>query len=718
MARVPTTTMLSFVAVLIVGCGDPPKDDTGPSNDDTGDSEQVRDRDGDGVPSDEDCDDLDPDLFPGNVDICNGRDDDCDQEIDEDPDISWFLDADGDGFGDPSQELGVSCEATEGYVSNAADCDDADLAIYPGAVEACDRIDNDCDGEVDEGAATYVAVDGRAEGMGTVEDPMESIQDAIDDGAVCVAVGPGAYSERIVVADGPLWLFSQEGSGNTIIDGDSGGSVLTLRGGDDIAIEGFTIQGGSADMGAGLRVTGGKAAFADLVLTGNSAGSYGGGASLENAEVTFDGLSVSDNTAGGGGAGLYVEGGQVDIVNGEIEDNEAYYGAGLMAGSTTLSMTASALRQNIAAYGGGGGYLYDTTFTFDGGEVSLNEVDDAFGGGLVLYDCSSSITGATIDGNSSYSEDGGGIYTQAGDLWLQGTTFSDNVVTYGSGGGLFASYGTVVQFDDLTFDGNYATYGAAGGIYLYSAEMSGTGLYLYGNSVGSSNGGGFLADYQSSLYVDGGVIEGNFGYSFGAGVVDGSVGVLQHVQVLNNDATYVGGLGVRDSGELILENVVLHGNSDGSATGGSSYYGAALTAYNSSYLYCNFVTLVGTQGRYALRLLSSSSLELHNSIVAFNSGYGLELSQSSASYLSGGYNDFYDNLYGNIYYDSNAQYAIEGAKSIAQDPAFSAYSGDASRDDLHLTSGSPCEDAGNPSYDDADGSNADMGAYGGPGSDW
>jgi hypothetical protein len=53
---------------------------------------------------------------------------------------------------------------------------------------------------------------------------------------------------------------------------------------------------------------------------------------------------------------------------------------------------------------------------------------------------------------------------------------------------------------------------------------------------------------------------------------------------------------------------------------------------------------------------------------------------------------------------------------------FVAYSDDGvlSNDDLHLNSYSALIDAGDPSttYDDADGSTNDVGAYGGPQSDW
>ncbi len=85
--------------------------------------------------------------------ICNGEDDDCDGEVDEEAtDASvWYPDGDGDGYGveDPSTE---ACEAPSGYVAEeyatggASDCDDSDEDINPGADETWyDGVDQNCD---------------------------------------------------------------------------------------------------------------------------------------------------------------------------------------------------------------------------------------------------------------------------------------------------------------------------------------------------------------------------------------------------------------------------------------------------------------------------------------------------------------------------------------------------------------------------------------------
>jgi hypothetical protein len=99
-----------------------------PDTDGDGDLDCVdNDDDGDGSLDGDDCEPLDWEVFPGNTEVCNLIDDDCDGNVDN---------VDGDG---------------DGYTVCADDCDDTDPAINPGETEICDTLDNNCDGSVDEG---------------------------------------------------------------------------------------------------------------------------------------------------------------------------------------------------------------------------------------------------------------------------------------------------------------------------------------------------------------------------------------------------------------------------------------------------------------------------------------------------------------------------------------------------------------------------------------
>jgi hypothetical protein len=98
----------------------------------------------------DDCHDADPDINPDGVEVCDDWDNDCDGEINEDLDRTFYTDADGDGYGDAESTV-EDCAAPEGYVDDDTDCDDTSAEVNPGADEVpFDRVDNDCDGEVDE----------------------------------------------------------------------------------------------------------------------------------------------------------------------------------------------------------------------------------------------------------------------------------------------------------------------------------------------------------------------------------------------------------------------------------------------------------------------------------------------------------------------------------------------------------------------------------------
>ncbi len=120
------------------------------------------------VADDSDCDDGAAGINPAASEICDGIDNDCDGVVDPDTSTdasSWYLDGDGDGYGN-ALAVSATCTQPTGYVSDATDCDDVDPYSNPGATETCDLADNDCDGVVDEEVTSTWYADSDGDGWG------------------------------------------------------------------------------------------------------------------------------------------------------------------------------------------------------------------------------------------------------------------------------------------------------------------------------------------------------------------------------------------------------------------------------------------------------------------------------------------------------------------------------------------------------------------------
>ena len=153
----------------LFACGD--KDGTTPE-----DSEPI-DADGDGFEESIDCDDDDPDVFPGAAEVCDGIDNNCDASIDEGLLVSAWPDEDGDGSGAAEGEA-ASCPGLDGWVENFSDCDDEDENVHPEASEVCDEVDNDCNGLTDEGLTGEMYPDADGDGFGETDAGQEVCLDA------------------------------------------------------------------------------------------------------------------------------------------------------------------------------------------------------------------------------------------------------------------------------------------------------------------------------------------------------------------------------------------------------------------------------------------------------------------------------------------------------------------------------------------------------------
>ena len=201
----------------------------GEDNDCDGDVDEGigNDLDGDGhTDCSGDCDDTDADVYPGATELCNYGDDDCNginddgflvggQYVDvahcgacgNDCAAYGFVNADPYCDTTPAvPECAPTCWAGF-YDANGNPDDGCECEVIGGVDEPFDGLDHDCDGaDGDHGDAIHVSTTGDPAGTGAIGDPLDSIQDGVDEavlqGLAWVLVAEGTYVESVELASG------------------------------------------------------------------------------------------------------------------------------------------------------------------------------------------------------------------------------------------------------------------------------------------------------------------------------------------------------------------------------------------------------------------------------------------------------------------------------------------------------------------------------------
>ena len=200
-----------------------------------------------------DCDDSDPTINPDKREECDGIDNNCDGEVDEDGALwtdTFYQDSDGDGFGDADSSR-EACDPGSGWVDDRGDCDDGDPAVYPGAPESVAGVDDDCDGLLDERpvseawaiveaesagdrAGRAVAGAGDADGDGRVDFFVGARGDddgGTDAGAVYLVTGDDPGQRSLMNAEAKLVGTAGSSAGHALdggvdVDGDGFADLL------------------------------------------------------------------------------------------------------------------------------------------------------------------------------------------------------------------------------------------------------------------------------------------------------------------------------------------------------------------------------------------------------------------------------------------------------------------------------------------------------------
>ncbi|MFZ5479016.1 MAG: MopE-related protein, partial [Myxococcota bacterium] len=280
-----------------------------------------------------DCDDARGWVSPGVAaeDCATTYDDDCDgisNETDAAGCTAFYADADLDGYGAATSSC--LCSATAAFpASGATDCDDAAASVNPSATEACDGVDDDCDGDVDEGGSTGETtwyLDGDGDGYGesgstvsACESPSgyastpgdcedgdnavnpaatEVCNDGVDNDCSGEAVAcrpsgsnPSNYVAWRGVTSGDWSSWSVDGAGD--VDGDGDGEFVVGAYGEDSAGSGA----GAVYLVSGPADSGGVLSSATMTVLGESASDHLGYAVAGGADLTGD--SVLDILVGG-----------------------------------------------------------------------------------------------------------------------------------------------------------------------------------------------------------------------------------------------------------------------------------------------------------------------------------------------------------------------------------------------------------------------------------
>jgi PKD repeat protein len=199
------------------------------------------------VASNTDCNDSNASINPGAAEICNGVDDNCNDQIDEGVKTVFYADADGDSFGTPLVSV-QACFAPAGHVGNGTDCNDANAAVNPGAVETMyDGIDNDCnpatpDGIDADGDGYTANIDCNDTDPSINPGRKEIVHNGKDDD--CNAVTPDTWARSFVIgSDDNSYLYYAKSNGDGSFSGYKSLGQYSSGTGRGVVIDDFNRDG-------------------------------------------------------------------------------------------------------------------------------------------------------------------------------------------------------------------------------------------------------------------------------------------------------------------------------------------------------------------------------------------------------------------------------------------------------------------------------------------
>lgn len=497
--------------------------------------------------------------------------------------------------------------------------------------------------------------------------------------------------------------------GFTITNGNANGSSSTTDNYNGVGFSGDEITGG------GIMTYNTTVTVSNCIITNNVATGNGGGVYSYGTTVTYTGCTFSYNNASVDGGGMLINangGGGYTMSSCTFSHNTASGSGGGLArenGSVTVTITGCTFSYNASTStgtqtGGGGIYLVNNGLTMTSSIVS-NNTSSSWGGGILYNQGSNApLTYCTISSNNAVY--GGGMADFGGSAPLiSNCKMSQNTATYGGGLYCYNAGNPIISVDTFATNKATATSGMAGGGLLEDNGSNCTisHCWFQGNTTNGGDGAGQY-DNSSAGTDSNCVYQANIGggaSSNGGGLYhNGSTGSVINCVFVNNTCTGNGGGIYNYLNSETYENCTLYNNASGnSTTGGDGIYVA-----NATKPHITNDIIWSTNGSSVGLVVGSGTPKINYS----------DIQGQTLAYL----NSFGGN-------NQNTAPTFTGSSSYVGADGMWATADDG----LHLANGSvgtdavagtaptnfPVDDIADAVRPDVAATNADMGAYEGPG---
>lgn len=311
------------------------------------------------------------------------------------------------------------------------------------------------------------------------------------------------------------------------------------------------------------------------IIDGSQSGSVVTFNNGEDPNCILTGFTITNGSAFNGG-GIFCSGASPMVTKNIIALNLADMGGAISCWNSTAEISNNIITENSANYSGGGVECYSSPIVIANNVISNNSATNENGGGISCWSCSPVITNNAIVDNSAFGngggifcyeanasisdcningnsagDDGGGIYCENSEPTISNTVITNCFASFGAG---IYSYDSSPNITNSEIYDNVAVYGG-GGIFCYNGEP-----VINNNWITYNYHSGIYA-YDTTIEIKNNLIAGNEGVLSGGIACDAnSLATIENNTIVENWGLDSGGIGLDVGSEAYVSNCILWDN--------------------------------------------------------------------------------------------------------------------------------------------------------------